>query len=127
MPLSVPPELKKIKVFIQRAEELDRAKSAESRVVAFYCRQWAVQQGIPLSTSSDVAKGCLGELLGQLEGEKQAMSVFSRVESRQICRNFAEQIFEKANAEDRSGGADKGTARTFYASASFFEILQQFN
>ena len=127
MPLSIPPELKKIKPFIQRAEELDKDKSPESRVVAYYCREWAVQTGIPLSSSSDAAKTCLGELLGQLETEKQAMSVFNRAESKQICRNFADTIFDRANAVDRAGAADKSTARTFYAAASFFEILQQFD
>mmetsp|Transcript_5432 Transcript_5432/g.13008 ORF Transcript_5432/g.13008 Transcript_5432/m.13008 type:complete len:404 (-) Transcript_5432:74-1285(-) len=127
MPLSVPPELKRIKPFVQRAEELDRDKSPESRIVAYYCRQWAVQTGIPLSTSSDAAKTCLGELLGQLEGEKGAMSVFNRAESKQICRGFADTVFDRANAVDRAGAADKATARTFYAAASFFEILQQFD
>ena len=126
-PLNVPPELKRIKPFIQRAEELDRDKSPESRVVAYYCRQWAVQSGIPLSSSSPAAKACLGELLGQLEGEKQAMSVFNRAESKQICRGFADKIFDKANMVDRAGAADKSTARTFYAAATFFEILQQFD
>ena len=126
-PLSIPPELKKIKPFVQRAEELDRDKSPESRVVAYYCRQWAVQTGIPLSTSSPAAKACLGELLGQLEGEKKAMSVFTRAESKQICRGFADKIFDKANMVDRAGAADKSTARTFYAAATFFEILQQFD
>jgi len=126
-PLNIPPELKRIKPFIQRAEELDRDKSPESRVVAYYCRQWAVQSGIPLSSSSPAAKACLGELLGQLEGEKQAMSVFNRAESKQICRGFADKIFDKANMVDRAGAADKSTARTFYAAATFFEILQQFD
>lgn len=127
MPLSIPPDLKKIKPFVQRAEELDKDKSPESRVVAYYCRQWAVQAGIPLSSSSDAAKTCLGELLGQLESEKQAMSVFNKAESKQICRGFADTIFDRANAVDRAGAADKSTARTFYAAASFFEILQQFD
>mmetsp|Transcript_24524 Transcript_24524/g.45365 ORF Transcript_24524/g.45365 Transcript_24524/m.45365 type:complete len:365 (-) Transcript_24524:225-1319(-) len=126
MALTVPPELKKITTFIRRAEELDKDKSnPESRVVAYYCRQHAVQVGIPLATSGP-GKKCLGELLGQLETEKQAMSVFSREESKLICRRFADRIFQKADNEDRAGRADKGTARTFYAAASFFEILQQF-
>ena len=36
---SVPPSLKKIVVFLRRAEELDHDKSPESRVVAYNCRQ----------------------------------------------------------------------------------------
>ena len=126
MPLSIPPELKKITPYVRRAEELDRDKgNPESRLVSYYCRQYAVHTGIGLATSP-AGKGCLGELLGNLEGEKEAMDNFTRDESKFLCKSFAEKIFDKADQEDRSGKADKNTARTFYAAASFLEILQQF-
>ena len=73
MPLSIPPELKKITPYVRRAEELDRDKgNPESRLVSYYCRQYAVHTGVGLATSP-AGKGCLGELLGNLEGEKEAM------------------------------------------------------
>ncbi len=126
MPLTIPPELKKITPYVRRAEELDRDKgNPESRLVAYYCRQYAVHTGIGLATSPE-GKGCLGELLGNMEGEKQAMDSFTRDESKFLCQKFAEKIFDKADEEDRSGQANRNTARTFYAAASFFEILQQF-
>ena len=126
MPLTIPPELKKITPYVRRAEELDRDQgNPESRLVAFYCRQYAVHSGIVLATST-VGKTCLGELLGSLEGEKQAMDNFTRDESKFLCEKFSDKIFDKADQEDRSGEADRNTARTFYAAASFFEILQQF-
>jgi len=126
MPLTVPPELKKITPFIRRAEELDKDKSSpESRLVAYYCRQYAVHTGIPLATSPE-AQDCLGTILNALETEKKPMSAFTREESKYLCRQFADRIFTKADAEDRAGAASKGTAKTFYAAASFFEILSQF-
>lgn len=126
-PLVIPPELKKITQFIRRAEELDRdVKRPESRLVAYYCRQYAVCVGITLSKSGDATK-CLGEILTALESEKEAMSVFSTEESRLICRNFALDVFDKADAQDRSGNTGKNTAKTFYAAAVFLEILQHFN
>lgn len=125
-PLTIPPELKKITQFIRRAEELDRDKAhPESRIVAYYCRQHAVQTGIAYSDSS-LARDCLGSILNTLETEKNAMSVFSIPEAYTICKTFAFKVFEKADAEDRSGGAGKSTARTFYASATFLEILGHF-
>jgi len=132
---TLPPSLKKINVFLKRAEELDRDKSnPESRVVAYNCRQYAVQMGIPLVSSSTnnaednaAAKASLGELLTALEREKQAMSVFSKNEHWKICRKVADRVFEKADSEDRAGGANKGTARSFYAAGTFYEILQQFH
>ena len=126
MPLSIPTELKKITPFIRRAEELDRDKSnAESRLVAYYCRQYAVHTGIALATS-DEGKNCLGEILSSLEGEKAAMDSFTPDESKFLCRTFADKIFDRADEEDRRGDANRNTAKTFYAAASFLEILQQF-
>ncbi|KAL7480562.1 hypothetical protein ACHAW6_006249 [Cyclotella cf. meneghiniana] len=123
---SIPPALKKITVFMRRAEELDHDKSPESRVVAYNCRQYAVLAGIPLAGPDASAKACLGELLDQLEKEKSAMSVFSKAEHWTICRKVADRVFDKADGEDRAGIADRGTAKTFYAAGTFYEILQQF-
>lgn len=126
MPLSLPSELKRITPFIRRAEELDRDKSnAESRLVAYYCRQYAVHTGINLA-QSPAGKTALGDILNELEKEKEAMSAFTREESKFLCLQFAEKIFNKADEEDRAGQATKNTAKTFYAAASFLEILQQF-
>lgn len=148
---SVPPSLKKIVVFLRRAEELDHDKSPESRVVAYNCRQvgalflfcaffvhdsyqhhylnhwqYAVLTGIPLAGSETSSKTCLGKLLDELEKEKSAMSTFSKSEHWAICRKMADRVFDKADGEDRSGMADKDTAKTFYAAGTFYEILQQF-
>lgn len=126
MPLQIPPELKKITPYVRRAEELDRDKAnPESRLVAYYCRQYAVHSGIELATSP-AGKSCLGSLLSNLEEEKEAMGAFTSDESKFLCEKFANKIFEKADTEDRVGGATKNTAKTFYAAASFLEMLQQF-
>ena len=70
MGVSVPASLRKVKVFLTRADELDRDKgNPESRVVAFNCRQYAVLSGIPLAQDAE-AKACLGDLLNLLEKEK---------------------------------------------------------
>ncbi len=126
MPLVIPTELKKITPYVRRAEELDKDKAnAESRLVAFYSRQYAVHVGIDLATSV-TGKTCLGELLSALETEKIVMDSFTREEAKFLCRKFADKIFDKADLEDRTGEATKDTAKTFYAAASFLEILNQF-
>jgi vacuolar protein sorting-associated protein VTA1 len=68
----------------------------------------------------------LGNLLGDLEQEKVAMDSFTRDEAKFLCQKFAHKIFDRADLEDRDGGGTKGTAKTFYAAASFLEMLQQF-
>jgi vacuolar protein sorting-associated protein VTA1 len=124
--MKIPSELKKITPYVRRAEELDRDKTnPESRLVAYYCRQYAVHTGIPLAVS-DLGKANLGQLLGNLEGEKQAMDAFTRDEAKFLCTKFANKIFDNADLEDRTGEASKNTARVFYAAGSFLDILQQF-
>ena len=128
MPLEIPPELKKVAPYIKRAEELDKDNTApESRLVAYYLRQYAVQLGIPLiAGASPAAKTCLGTILGDLEKEKAKMDNFTRDEAAFLCRKFAMNVFNKADNEDRAGLAGKGTAKTFYAAQSFLQMLEQF-
>lgn len=126
MPLAIPAELKKISPYVRRAEELDKDKAPESRLVAYYCRQYAVHTGIPLS-SSPASKVCLGHILENLEAEKPSMDNFTRDEAAFLCRQFANRVFDKANAEDRMGLANQGTAKTFYAASTFLQILEQFS
>ena len=123
--LTIPPELKRITQYIRRAEELDNDKRPQSRIVAYYCRQYAVQTGIQLS-NSDAARACLSQLLSSLETEKKALAVFSVDECATICKNFALEIFTRADNEDRAGVANKSTAKTFYASAVFLKMIEQF-
>ena len=40
--------------------------------------------------------------------------------------SFALEVFQKADDQDRSGRANKTTARTFYAASTFMEALAQF-
>jgi len=57
MPLAVPPELKSLKPFLKRAEELDASPDGEARLVAYYCRQMAIEKGLGmLSTACKEAK-----------------------------------------------------------------------
>jgi vacuolar protein sorting-associated protein VTA1 len=125
--LSIPPDLKKITPYVRRAEELDKDQSSpESRLVAYYSRQYAVKLGIPLASSSPEAKTCLGQLLEDLETEKAAMDNFTWEEAAFLCRKFSNKVFDKADGEDRMGMANKNTAKAFYAAASFLQILEQF-
>jgi len=36
-------------------------------------------------------------------------------------------VFQRADEIDRAGKADRATAQSFYAAATFFEILKQFS
>ncbi|EQC38321.1 hypothetical protein SDRG_04040 [Saprolegnia diclina VS20] len=129
MASKIPATFKAITPFIRRAEELDRDRTRpESKMVAYYCRQYAMELGIKLreNDASDEATTYLLSLMESLESEKAALPAHSQEEGRIICENFAFDIFMRADEEDRAGSANKNTARTFYAAGSFFDILKQF-
>uniref|UniRef100_A0AAV1VLF6 Vta1/callose synthase N-terminal domain-containing protein n=1 Tax=Peronospora matthiolae TaxID=2874970 RepID=A0AAV1VLF6_9STRA len=128
-PAKVPPMFKALLPFIRRAEELDRDTSRpESKLIAYYCRQYAMELGIKLreNDASTEATDYLLSLMDRLEGEKDKLPEFTQEEGKEICEDFALEIFTKADDEDRAGIANKSTARTFYAAGTFFDILNQF-
>ena len=137
MPLKIPPELKKITQYIRRAEEIENVKSIKGgRIIAYYCRRYAVQIGLDvLKTSGDngpSGKECLKSLFDALDKEEKVISTFSKQECRMICREFAMSIFDKADQEDRFGEDDAGMnynaiAKTFYSAGTFLDILKQFH
>ncbi|TDH65123.1 uncharacterized protein CCR75_008914 [Bremia lactucae] len=128
-PVKVPPTFKSLLPFIRRAEELDRDTSRpESKLIAYFCRQYAMELGIKLRENdpSNESTDYLLSLMDRLEYEKNKLPEFSQEEGKEICEDFALEIFSKADDEDQTGMANKSTARTFYAAGTFFDILNQF-
>ena len=130
MPLPpIPPEFKPAKPFLQRAEELDRDPSQEASVTAYCCRQRAMELGISLrdkASDAEAATTFLLSLMDTLESKKEKLGDLTREEQEQVLCQFAEDVFSKADAEDRAGRASKATAKTFYAASIFFDALSQF-
>ncbi|CEG39439.1 hydroxyproline-rich glycoprotein [Plasmopara halstedii] len=128
-PVRIPPTFKTLLPFIRRAEELDRDTSRpESKLIAYFCRQYAMELGIKLRENdvSNESTDYLLSLMDRLENEKKSLPEFTQEEGKEICEDFATEIFSKADDEDRAGKANKSTARTFYAAGTFFDILTQF-
>uniref|UniRef100_K3WPP5 Vta1/callose synthase N-terminal domain-containing protein n=1 Tax=Globisporangium ultimum (strain ATCC 200006 / CBS 805.95 / DAOM BR144) TaxID=431595 RepID=K3WPP5_GLOUD len=125
----MPPSFKAVLPFIRRAEELDRDSTRpESKLIAYFCRQYAMELGIKVreNDTSNEATEYLLALMDRLENDKNKLPAFTHDEGKEICEDFALEIFAKADDEDRAGNADKNTARTFYAAGTFFDILNQF-
>ncbi|GMH64701.1 hypothetical protein TrVE_jg8505 [Triparma verrucosa] len=137
-PLTIPPELKKITAFIRRAEELDNDKTqATSRLIAYYCRQWAVELSLPiLKTSTDpLSKSTLLSIMSSLETEKSSVGdAFTKVEAYTVCRDFAQKVLSSADASYASVYAlssvdypsAKNCARSYFAAGVFFDVLAVF-
>jgi vacuolar protein sorting-associated protein VTA1 len=70
--MSIPPAYKPVTAFVRRAEELDRdAARPEAKVVAYYCRMYAIDVGLKLGKADD--QKFLESLMGKLEADKAAL------------------------------------------------------
>ena len=81
----VPATFKALVPFIRRAEELDKDTTrAESKLIAYFCRQYAMELGIKLraNDSSDDATEYLLGLMDRLEAEKNSLPVFTQDEGK---------------------------------------------
>jgi len=131
-PLPIPPELKRIIPFIRRAEELDSDKTQPAtRLVAYYCRQYAIETGLPLMSTSPAAKATLLAVMSSLEEEKELVGeAFSKVEAYSVTRDFSLKILlsadEQYKAVYRNNQRDyvkaKNLARSYYAAGNFFDV-----
>ena len=116
-------DVKALTPFLQRADEMSRADPK----VAYYCRMYAVEEGMRATERSSELSKLLGELLAQLEATKAAASLAeTREEDELYLENFALKLFAKADKADRAGARDARTAKLFYVSSVFIEILNQF-
>mmetsp|Transcript_27688 Transcript_27688/g.55344 ORF Transcript_27688/g.55344 Transcript_27688/m.55344 type:complete len:309 (-) Transcript_27688:78-1004(-) len=137
MALPIPPELKRITPFVRRAEELDNDSQPKSRLIAYYCRQYAVELALPLlKTAKDPAsKSTLLAIMSSLETEKAAVGdAFTKVEAYSVTRDFSNGVLRQADrsyatiyaANVRDYGKGKGIARSYYAAGVFFDVLGLF-
>jgi vacuolar protein sorting-associated protein VTA1 len=124
MPKTVPPVLKPLTPFIQRGEEMKKANTDASRVVCFFCLKYAMELGMGLNDKSPECKAFLMELMNDLESCKVKMDDAT---AKSTCEDFAMSVFARADEIDRAGHADKSTAQSFYAAATFFDLLKQFS
>lgn len=72
-------------------------------------------------------KSFLHSLFDKAEKQKSAFNIPEIEEQRrEICENFAMDVFFNADNEDRSGNFTQETAKAFYAASLFFDVLEQF-
>jgi hypothetical protein len=142
---TVPPAFKTLLSAVRRAEELDRDSARESRVVAYHIRYYVVSKAMKLKSGNDPDEAnFLKEQLKLLEKSAPELKIADG-EGRTLCVQQAMSLFDRAGNPspyghtsivvniclvldeiDRSGRADKGTAKLFYAAATIFDALEQF-
>ncbi|KII93162.1 hypothetical protein PLICRDRAFT_382100 [Plicaturopsis crispa FD-325 SS-3] len=118
----IPPEMKAVVPFLQRADEL----KFKDPVIAYWCAYHAAQVGISLPPTPAV-RSILSSLLTTLELMKVAIepndAISSEPAAAAYVENFALRVFARADDEDRKGEWGRGTAKKFHAAAHFLEVL----
>ncbi|CAL1695220.1 unnamed protein product [Somion occarium] len=122
----IPPQLKPLIPYLQRADEL----KVQDPIIAYWCAYHAAQIGISLKVKEPAARHFLFELLGTLEHMKKEIGPNDAIEeesaSSAYVENFALKVFAIADNEDRAGRATRATAKKFLAAANFLEVLSVF-
>ncbi|GAX86299.1 hypothetical protein CEUSTIGMA_g13711.t1 [Chlamydomonas eustigma] len=93
--------------------------------VAYYCRLYAVEQACRFEKRAADVTELVTVALDQMEKDKPHLHL-DEENDRYICEALALKIFSNADKVDRAGKATLTTAKTFYASTYFFEILNHF-
>ncbi|KAG8762601.1 hypothetical protein FRC11_008556 [Ceratobasidium sp. 423] len=123
----VPPELKPIAPFLQRADEM-RSKDP---IISFWCEYYAVKKGLTLKLSGGGGRPFLARLMDSLEATKRALRDHESIMNEEVAylyvENFADRIFIMADEEDRRGAASRSTAKKFLAAGQFFDLLSAFD
>ncbi|KAG0325685.1 hypothetical protein BGZ99_000275 [Dissophora globulifera] len=123
---NVPPGLKSIAPYLQRAAQLQE----RDPVVSYYANYYAAKLAIPKAGADNSNKLFVVELLDTLEKQRKEIGNNEAISSDLVgyahIENFALKIFTKADDEDRNGQGSQKTAKNFVAAANFLELLKVF-
>jgi hypothetical protein len=104
-------QAKSLLPFLQRADEMAKADPK----VAYYCRLYAVEEGMKIPDKSPELGEMLSLLVRQLEATKQAAGLLGAEDDEAHVENFALKIFAKADRFVRRRPARAPRTRPFPA------------
>lgn len=133
MTTAIPPVLKPITAFINRADELDRDSSnPDNRVVAYYCRTEAVSRALKIKETAPRNQEMNAYIIGLMDKLQECKGTLNvtREQAKVICEEFAMSLFVAADDYDRMANCEelyKKAGKLFYTLGTYFDILDQFD
>ncbi|KAF8321387.1 Vta1 like-domain-containing protein [Cantharellus anzutake] len=122
----LPPPLKHLSPYIQRALEL----KIKDPVMCYWCLYFSAKQGVAARGGKECRPFLLA-LMDVLERAKKELNSNDAVASDEAgsayIENFAIRVFNNADNEDRKGKSSRSTAKKFLAAANFLELLSVFD
>ncbi|ELR21612.1 uncharacterized protein ACA1_228930 [Acanthamoeba castellanii str. Neff] len=121
----VPPTLKQLAPILKHSAQL----RGQVPVMSYLCSLYAVQLGLKIKGNDPASKTFLFGLMDRLEQHRAELgSALSQIpDQKAFATNFAVKVFGHADDEYRDGLATRDTAKNFYASTVFFDVLRQFD
>lgn len=123
-----PPEIKPIAHFLKVAEEHD----ARNIVVSYWARMHACQLAMKLTgdkKSNEVTKLLIALVESMEKTKKENMDnegIINVTAAQALIEQYALQLFEYANAQDKAENFNKATIKAFYTAGLLMDVLEQF-
>eukprot|EP01006_Ploeotia_vitrea_P037885 TRINITY_DN66186_c3_g1_i1.p1 TRINITY_DN66186_c3_g1~~TRINITY_DN66186_c3_g1_i1.p1 ORF type:complete len:371 (+),score=100.06 TRINITY_DN66186_c3_g1_i1:34-1146(+) len=120
--MEIPPSLREISTYIQRANEF----AARNPAVAYYAKLYAAQLVMKKRDPNDPQQTeYLKVLMTELE-ELNSKVTIGKEEAKDLINSYALQLFKKADDQERKLNVSQVTVRLFYVSTVLMEITKQF-
>mmetsp|Transcript_56421 Transcript_56421/g.125935 ORF Transcript_56421/g.125935 Transcript_56421/m.125935 type:complete len:321 (-) Transcript_56421:591-1553(-) len=117
----VPVSLKAIKPYIERWQEI----KPRDPIVAYHCRLFALQQA--MEKRAEIPKEDMKYILSLMDALEAEKATLGDLEDAGVqVENFGQELFQKADDNDRAGQSDLRTAKAFLAAGHVMESCKQF-
>ncbi|XP_078044915.1 vesicle trafficking 1 [Augochlora pura] len=124
--MAVPPTLKKIEQYIKLAASHDQ----RDEVISYWCRLYALQTGLKLSTKTSEETAFLKSLMDWLETTKKQLhgneAITNDVAAEAHIDNWALTLFRRADEKDRAGDFSRSTIQSFFTAGLLYDVLTVF-
>lgn len=122
----VPAPLKTIQHYLTVASKHDQRDS----IVSYWCRLYALQTGLKLSTKTSEDTNFLLKLMDWLEATKKELhdneAITNDVAAQAHLENWALKLFLYADKNDRAANFSKSVIQSFYTAKILYDVLTLF-
>ncbi|XP_043480040.1 vacuolar protein sorting-associated protein VTA1 homolog isoform X3 [Leptopilina heterotoma] len=122
----IPAPLKGIQHYLKIATEHDQ----RDPVVSYWCRLYALQTGLKLSTKTSDETNFLMKLMDWLERTKKSLhdneAITNNVAAQAHLENWALKLFLYADKNDRESNFGKSVIQSFYTAGLLYDVITTF-
>ncbi|EZA58733.1 Vacuolar protein sorting-associated protein VTA1-like protein [Ooceraea biroi] len=122
----IPARLKVIQQYLTIAAKHDERDC----VVSYWCRLYALQKGLKLSSKTSEDTNFLMKLIDWLETTKKTLhdneAITNEVAAQAHLENWALKLFLYADKNDRAGNFSKNVIQSFYTAQVLYDVLTLF-